>query len=190
MGNLALAIANAIVDYNFGLLESVDEICEQLDRDINNIEVKVYREDSSIPLPEYGKDGDACMDVYAKSIDYDAFKDRYIIHTGLHFELPKNYEMEIRPRSSNTKYDVYIPNAPGTLDAGYRGELLVIFKRRDATVVQEGNIIDDIFPYNPGDRICQILVRRREEIHWHEVDNLEDLSASERGAGGFGHTGK
>ena len=190
MGNLALAVANAIVDYNLGAVSTMDELYQQLDRDINRVEVKVYREDKSIPLPAYGKDGDACMDVVAKSIEYDLVKDRWAVHTGLHFELPKHYEMELRPRSSNTKYDVYIPNAPGTLDAGYRGELLVIFKRRDAVVVQEGDIIDDIFPYNPGDRICQLLVRRREEIHWHEVDNLEDLSTSERGADGFGSTGK
>lgn len=190
MGNLALAIANAIYDFKHENFLTFDELYRKLDNGINHIEVKVYREDKSVPLPAYGKDGDCCMDIVAKSIEYDLIKDRWIVHTGLHFELPQHYEMEIRPRSSNTKYDVYIPNAPGTLDAGYRGELLVIFKRRDATVVQEGDIIDDIFPYNLGDRICQILVRRREEIHWHEVDNLEDLSVSERGAGGFGHTGK
>lgn len=191
MGNLALAVANAIVDYNLGAVNTMAELYKQLDRDINNIEVKVWREDKSVPLPAYGKDGDACMDVVAKSIEYDLVKDRWVIHTGLHFELPKHYEMELRPRSSNTKYDVYIPNAPMTLDEGYRGELLVIFKRRDAVVVvQDGNIIDNIFPYNPGDRICQLLVRRREEIHWKEVDNLEDLSTSERGVGGFGSTGK
>lgn len=190
MGNLALAVANAIYDFKHENYLTLDELYRRLDHDINLVEVKVYREDKSVPLPAYGKDGDACMDIVAKSIEYDLIKDRWIVHTGLHFELPKHYEMEIRPRSSNTKYDVYIPNAPGTLDAGYRGELLAIFKRRDATVVQEGDIIDDIFPYNPGDRICQILVRRREEIHWHEVDNFEDLSTSERDTGGFGSTGK
>ncbi len=190
MGNLALAVANAIYDFKHENYLTLDELYRRLDHDINLVEVKVYREDKSVPLPAYGKDGDACMDIVAKSIEYDLIKDRWIVHTGLHFELPQHYEMEIRPRSSNTKYDVYIPNAPGTLDAGYRGELLAIFKRRDATVVQEGDIIDDIFPYNPGDRICQILVRRREEIHWHEVDNFEDLSTSERGTGGFGSTGK
>lgn len=189
MSKLSKAIANAIIEFNSGLLTQ-DELFDKLERDIDNVSVKVWREDKSIPLPVYGKEGDACCDIYAKSIEHDEEKDRFIIHTGLHFALPEEYEMELRPRSSNTKYDVYIPNAPGTLDAGYRGELLVIFKRRDATVVQEGDIIDDIFPYNPGDRICQLLVRRREEIHWHEVDNLEDLSVSKRGAGGFGSTGK
>ena len=77
------------------------------------------------------------MDIVAKSIEYDLIKDRWIVHTGLHFELPQHYEMEIRPRSSNTKYDVYIPNTPGTLDAGYVAnyllysnvEMLPLFKK-------------------------------------------------------------
>lgn len=116
MGNLALAIANAIYDFKYNT-NDFDLLYKQLERDINHIEVKVYREDKSVPLPAYGKDGDCCMDIVAKSIEYDLIKDRWIVHTGLHFELPQHYEMEIRPRSSNTKYDVYIPNAPGTLDA-------------------------------------------------------------------------
>lgn len=115
MGNLALAVANAIKDYSEGLL-SFDELYNQLDEDINNVKVKVFREDTGIPLPVYSKEGDACCDIYAKSIEYDADKDRFIVHTGLHFALPDNYEMELRPRSSNTKTEVYMPNSPGTLD--------------------------------------------------------------------------
>ena len=87
MGNLALAIANAIVDYDLGAVSTMDELYQQLDRDINHIEVKVYREDKSVPLPAYGKDGDACMDIVAKSIEYDLIKDRWIVHTGLHIFL-------------------------------------------------------------------------------------------------------
>ena len=94
------------------------------------VPVRVYREDKRIPLPVYGKEGDACCDVYATSIEYDETKDRWIVHTGLHFALPDEYEMELRPRSSNTKTELYVPNAPGTLDWGYRGELLIIFKGR------------------------------------------------------------
>ena len=119
MGNLALAVANAIVDYNLGAVSTMDELYQQLDRDINHIEVKVYREDKSVPLPAYGKDGDCCMDIVAKSIDYVLNKARRIVRSGHHFWIPQNYEMEIRPRSSNTKYDVYIPNTPMTLDEGY-----------------------------------------------------------------------
>lgn len=115
MSKLSKAIANAIIEFNSGLLTQ-DELFEKLEQDIDNVSVKVWREDKSIPLPVYGKEGDACCDVYAKSIEYDADKDRTIIHTGLHFALPDEYEMELRPRSSNTKTDVYLPNAPGTLD--------------------------------------------------------------------------
>lgn len=94
-------------------------------------------------LPAYGKEGDACMDVYPIYCEYDGEKDRWIYHTGLAFavgndsgyntileksELPN--EMELRPRSNLTKSDFYIPNAPGTLDWGYRGELLMIYKNR------------------------------------------------------------
>lgn len=218
MSKLSKAIANAIIEFNAGLLTQ-DELFEKLEQDIDNVSVKVWREDKSVPLPTYGEEGDACCDVYAKSIEYDADKDRFIIHTGLHFALLDEYEMELRPRSSNTKTDVYMPNSPGTLDWGYRGELLVVFKNRanihlsrcveDSLMatrqlmhitnkIQE--ITDDAmkeleqvmngFPYKEGDRICQLLVRRREKITWDEVETLEELGTTERGTEGFGSTGK
>lgn len=218
MSKLSKAIANAIIEFNAGLLTQ-DELFEKLEQDIDNVSVKVFREDTGIPLPTYGKEGDACCDVYAKSIEYDADKDRTIIHTGLHFALPDEYEMELRPRSSNTKTDVYMPNNPGTLDWGYRGELLVIFKNRSnihlCRCVEDSlmainqlkhvtNRIEEItndcmkeleqvmngFPYKEGDRICQLLVRRREKITWDEVETLEELGTTERGIEGFGSTGK
>lgn len=218
MSKLSKAIVNAIIEFNAGLLTQ-DELYQKLERDIDNVNVKVWREDKSIPLPKYGKEGDACCDVYAKSIEYDKDKDRFIVHTGLHFALPEEYEMELRPRSSNTKTDVYMPNNPGTLDWGYRGELLVIFKNRTnihlARCIEDSlmairqlkhvtnrieEVIDDCikeleqvmngFPYKEGDRICQLLVRRRELIEWDEVEYLEELGTTERGEGGFGHTGK
>lgn len=218
MSKLSKAIANAIIEFNAGLLTQ-DELYQKLERDIDNVSVKVWREDKSVPLPTYGKEGDACCDVYAKSIEYNADKDRFIIHTGLHFALPDEYEMELRPRSSNTKTDFYMPNSPGTLDWGYRGELLVIFKNRTNinisrsvkytinAVRQLSHVTNDIreltddainylaelfknFSYKEGDRICQLLVRRREKITWDEVETLEELGTTERGTGGFGHTGK
>ena len=218
MSKLSKAIANAIIEFNAGLLTQ-DELFEKLEQDIDNVSVKVFREDTGIPLPTYGKEGDACCDVYAKSIEYDADKDRTIIHTGLHFALSDEYEMELRPRSSNTKTDFYMPNSPGTLDWGYRGELLVIFKNRSnihlCRCVEDSlmainqlkhvtNRIEEItndcmkeleqvmngFPYKEGDRICQLLVRRREKITWDEVETLEELGTTERGTEGFGSTGK
>lgn len=222
MSKLSKAIANAIIEFDSGLLTQ-DELYQKLEQDIDNVSVKVWREDKSVPLPTYGKEGDACCDIYAKSIDYDSDKDRFIIHTGLHFALPDEYEMELRPRSSNTKTDVYMPNSPGTLDWGYRGELLVIFKNRTSRQLTRiinnfGNAFNDIIkysehenaynfiiyarqefdklskrescPYVEGDRVCQLLVRRREKITWDEVETLEELGTTERGIGGFGHTGK
>lgn len=132
MSKIALAIANAIYDFKTGVIETHDQLYEQLHKDLDFVKVKVWREDDSIPLPTYGKEGDACCDVYAKNIEYDQDKDRYVIHTGLHFALPEDYEMVIRPRSSNTKTELYMPNSPGTLDWGYRGELLIIYKNRVA----------------------------------------------------------
>ena len=185
------------------------------------VPVRVYREDKRIPLPVYGKEGDACCDVYATSIEYDEARDRWVVHTGLHFALPDEYEMELRPRSSNTKTELYVPNAPGTLDWGYRGELLIIFKGRTNKYLvsafkelkdtvrfmlgiknhsldkcsQDFDRVSCEFPYRPmtddfeGDRICQLLVRRREQITWEEVETLEELGTTERGEGGFGSTG-
>lgn len=221
MSKLALAIANAIYDFKTGHIETLDQLYNQLNRDIDNVSVKVWREDKSVPLPHYGKEGDACCDVYAKSIVYDAEKDRYVVHTGLHFALPDDYEMELRPRSSNTKTEYYVPNAPMTLDWGFRGELLVIFKNRTSShlyksiyligqtleettrnnqkardilidaIEEYDKIIEDIgCSYKEGDRICQLLVRRREQIKWDEVETIEELGTTERGAGGFGSTGR
>lgn len=85
-------------------------------KELDECHVKVWREDDTVKLPTYGKDGDACMDVYVHKIEY---KDdgRVIYHTGLHFALPKDYEMKIRPRSSITKTTAVMQNSPGTLDA-------------------------------------------------------------------------
>ena len=144
--------------------------------------VKVWREDDTVKLPKYSKEDDACMDVYIHSIEFKE-DGRIIYHTGLYFELPKDYEMEIRPRSSNTKTMEIMPNSPGTLDAGYRGELMVVHR----------NIITPESPipyYGLGDRVAQILIRKREKIVWNEVHNKEDLLNSDRGEGGFGSTGK
>ena len=218
MSKLSKAIANAIIEFDTGFLTE-DKLYQKLEQDIDDVSVKVWREDKSVPLPIYSKEGDACCDVYAKSIEYDADKDRFIIHTGLHFALPDEYEMELRPRSSNTKTDFYMPNSPCTLDWGYRGELLVIFKNRSnihlCRCVEDSlmainqlkhvtNRIEEItndcmkeleqvmngFPYKEGDRICQLLVRRREKITWDEVETLEELGTTERGTEGFGSTGK
>lgn len=162
--------------------EDVLKYLEEQDELNKVLTVKIWREDETVKLPKYSKEDDACMDVYVHNIEFKE-DGRVIYHTGLYFELPKDYEMEIRPRSSNTKTMAIMPNSPGTLDAGYRGELMVVHR----------NIIDpesSISYYGVGDRVAQILIRKREKIVWDEVKNKEDLLNSDRGEGGFGSTGK
>jgi dUTP pyrophosphatase len=104
--------------------------------------------------------------------------ERRLIPTGLFMELPEGYEAQIRPRSGLAlKKGISIVNTPGTIDADYRGEIGII-------VI---NLSDSDFVVNDGERICQMVINKVEKISWAEVSSLEE---SERGAGGFGHTGK
>ena len=156
----------------------IRDVLSQLD----SCHVKVWREDETVKLPTYAKPGDACMDVYVHSVEYKV-DGRVVYHTGLHFKLPEDYEMEIRPRSSNTKTYAVMQNAPGTLDEGYTGELMIV--HRDLKDVENPYMY-----YNVRDRVAQILVRRRERIIWDEVETKEDLGETKRGDGGFGSTNK
>ena len=187
--------------------EKILNYLEQQDELNKTIPVKCWRENKDIPLPTYAHDGDACCDLYAQSIEYDDEKDRYIVHTGLHIALDEDYECELRPRSSLAKTEYYIVNTPGTIDEPYRGEILVVFKSRTNVEIinalynllnEHINISDNYyllhvqsdFPYKIGDRIAQILVRKRTKIEWQEVDKLEDLGETDRGQGSYGSTGK
>lgn len=201
--------------------ENVLTYLEEQDELNKTISVKCWRENKNIPLPTYAHDGDACCDLYAQSIEYDVFKDRYIVHTGLHIVLDEDYECELRPRSSLAKTEYYIVNSPGTIDEPYRGEIMVVFKCRDNikfidAIDSIGSVVGKLvkeeteeyhdmvdcgmhfrdakeqlkFPYKVGDRIAQILVRKRTKIEWQEVDKLEDLGETDRGQGGYGSTGE
>ena len=150
--------------------------------ELDECKIKVWREDESAKLPTYAKQGDACMDVYVHSIEYKE-DGRIVYHTGLHFRLPEDYEMEIRPRSSNTKTTAVMQNSPGTLDSQYTGELMVVHRDMIDPTSSKSE-------YGVGDRIAQILVRHREQIVWDEVSTQEELGVTERGAGGFGSTNK
>jgi dUTP pyrophosphatase len=104
--------------------------------------------------------------------------ERKLIPTGLFIELPEGYEAQIRPRSGLAiKYGISLVNTPGTIDADYRGEIGVI-------VI---NLSKDAFTINDGERICQMVIAKHERAEWVEVNELNE---TERGAGGFGHTGK
>ncbi len=180
MSKILDVVAEAIASASIKEM-SLEEVREIL-KPIDECQVKIYRESEDVKLPTYAKQGDACMDVYVHSIEHKS-DCRTVYHTGLHFKLPEDYEMEIRPRSSNTKTTAVMQNAPGTLDEGYTGELLIV--HRDLYTPDSM-----IKSYEVGDRVAQIIIRRREKIIWKEVNSIEELGETERGAGGFGSTGK
>lgn len=135
---------------------------------------------STHPLPQYETEHAAGMDMRAFIESAVTIKplQRVLIPTGLYIELPVGYEAQIRPRSGLAyKHGISIVNAPGTIDADYRGEIKVLLV----------NLSDTDFVVNDGDRIAQMVVARHETVRWSSVSELSDTS---RGAGGYGHTGK
>lgn len=131
-------------------------------------------------LPEYETQASAGMDIRA-NIDTPVLlkpMERKLIPTGLYIELPVGYEAQIRPRSGLAiKKGITVLNSPGTIDADYRGEICVILI----------NLSSDDFLIEDGERICQMVISSHQQAEWVFVDVL---SETERGAGGFGHTGK
>lgn len=132
------------------------------------------------PLPKYSTEHSAGMDLRA-NIDEDIVLKplgRTLVKTGLFLEIPEGYEAQIRPRSGLAiNKGVTVLNSPGTIDADYRGEVGIILV----------NLSSEDFIIKDGERICQMIIARHEKAEWVEVDNLIE---TERGAGGFGHTGK
>ncbi len=145
------------------------------------IDVKIKKLVNEAIIPVYANPGDAGMDVYATSVNYE---DDYVEYgTGLAFEVPENYCMLIFPRSSNSKKDLLLCNSVGVLDSGYRGELKLRFKK-----VSNGNIrIAPDKMYKVGDRVGQIMILPYPKIKFTETT---ELSETERNTGGFGSTGK
>ena len=131
------------------------------------------------PLPAYATSQSAGMDL-RDNIDESIVlhpMERRLVPTGLHIALPQGFEAQIRPRSGLAlKHGITVLNTPGTIDADYRGELMVLLI----------NFSDTDFVINDGERIAQMVVARHEQIEFQLVDELDD---TERGAGGYGHTG-
>lgn len=134
---------------------------------------------STNPLPSYATAMSAGMDIRA-SLKTPVIlhpDERLIIPTGLYIALPEGYEAQVRPRSGlAAKYGITIPNAPGTIDADYRGEIGVIMYNTSNTA----------FVINNGDRIAQIVIAKCEKAEFEVVETLDE---TERGEGGYGHTG-
>lgn len=131
------------------------------------------------PLPAYATPLSAGMDLRANLDESIVLRplQRCLVPTGLYIALPAGYEAQVRPRSGLAiKRGISVLNAPGTIDADYRGEICVILI----------NLSDEDFVIEDGERIAQMIIARHEQVAWEEVDVL---SETERGAGGFGHTG-
>ena len=143
------------------------------------MKVKIVNK-SRFALPEYQTPFSAGLDICANLDESVTLRplERAMIPTGLFVELPEGCEMQIRPRSGlAAKHGITVLNSPGTIDADYRGEIKVILV----------NLSNEPFTIEAGERIAQMIVARYEQIEWQAV---EELSATERGAGGFGSTGK
>jgi dUTP pyrophosphatase len=135
---------------------------------------------SNHPLPTYATEQAAGLDLRANLDTPIAIRpmDRKLIPTGLFIELPEGFEAQVRPRSGLAlKHGITVLNAPGTIDADYRGEIGVIL----VNLSNQGFVIQD------GERIAQLVVAKFHQAEWEEVEHLSD---SDRGAGGFGSTGK
>ena len=132
------------------------------------------------PLPRYATPQSAGMDLRANIDEPIVIRplERRLVPTGIHIALPQGYEAQVRPRSGLAlKHGITVLNSPGTIDADYRGEINVILVNLSA----EEFVIED------GERIAQMVIAKHEQAVWQEVEVLDE---TERGAGGFGHTGK
>jgi dUTP pyrophosphatase len=138
--------------------------------------VKIKKLTQYTTVPSYSKDGDAGMDLVATKIISNTPSD-ISYGTDLALEIPKGFVGLIFPRSSIRKYDLTLSNSVGVVDSGYRGEIQAVFKKTNGL---------DSFVYKVGDRIAQIMIIPYPSINFEEVDELSD---TERGDGGFGSTG-
>ena len=132
------------------------------------------------PMPAYATSQSAGMDIRANLTEPVELKPlaRKLIPTGLYIALPEGYEAQLRPRSGLAlKHGLTLLNSPGTIDADYRGEIGVILV----------NLSAEPFTIADGERICQMVITTHAHVEWEAVETLDE---TERGAGGFGHTGK
>ncbi|NNJ55564.1 MAG: dUTP diphosphatase [Bacteroidia bacterium] len=143
------------------------------------IELSVINK-SKNPLPIYQTKQSAGLDLNAYLEEKMVLRpmERKLIGTGLYIALPEGFEAMIRPRSGLAlKHGITVLNTPGTIDADYRGEIKVLLI----------NLSNEVFEINNGDRIAQMIVNKFEQVSFNLVENLDN---TERGAGGYGHTGK
>lgn len=143
---------------------------------------KIYNQ-SNNPLPAYASASAAGLDLRANLTEPIVLQplERKLIPTGLFIELPRDCEAQVRPRSGLAlKHGITVLNSPGTIDADYRGEIGVILV----------NLSNEPFEIQPGERIAQMVIAKFQQVELQEVSSKDELSDTERGAGGFGHSGK
>lgn len=142
------------------------------------VQIKVVNKGKQ-PLPTYATAQSAGMDLRANIDSPVTLKpmERRLVPTGLHIALPEGYEAQVRPRSGLAlKHGITVLNTPGTVDADYRGEIMVLLI----------NFSNEEFVINAGERIAQMVIAQHEQAQFEEVEVLDE---TERGAGGYGHTG-
>ncbi len=143
------------------------------------MKVKILNQ-SPYPCPSYATPQSAGVDLRAHLSEPVVLQplQRTLVPTGLYIALPQGFEAQVRPRSGLAlKHGITVLNTPGTIDADYRGEIRVILV----------NLSDVPFEIVPGERIAQMVIARHEQVTWEQVDVLDE---TQRGAGGFGSTGK
>jgi dUTP pyrophosphatase len=144
------------------------------------LHVPVVRLDPDLPLPTYARPGDAGLDLISRiDITLPPAGGRAVVPTGIAFALPDGYAGFVQPRSGLAlRHGVTVLNSPGLIDCGYRDELKVLLVNLDPT---------EAFEIHRGDRIAQLVVQAVARVDWSPVDTLDE---SDRGIGGFGHTGR
>ncbi len=145
------------------------------------IQVRVANTGSDA-LPAYATPQSAGLDLRARLDGSVVLQpgERRLVPTGLHIELPDGFEAQVRPRSGLAyTHGITVLNSPGTIDADYRGEIGVL-------LIHHGQ---EPFTLEPGERIAQLVVAAYARVEWSSVEQPEDLAITDRGAGGFGHTG-
>tara|TARA_Y100001970_G_C14250663_1_gene871570 strand:+ start:3223 stop:3660 length:438 start_codon:yes stop_codon:yes gene_type:complete len=145
------------------------------------MKVKIKKLHSDAVIPKYAKPGDAGMDLYTIKDGYADKHGNMVYHTGLAMEIPKDHVGLLFPRSSVSKTPHSLRNSVGVIDSGYRGEIIMKFGWMESSNIEPLNL------YEKGDRIGQIIIMPHPHIDFVEVD---DLSSSDRGSGGFGSTGQ
>jgi dUTP pyrophosphatase len=143
---------------------------------MNELKVKIKKEHPDAVIPSYAKIGDAGMDMTCISLKRDYVKNTVKYNTGISIEIPNGYVGLLFPRSSNCNKDLLLTNSVGVIDSGYRGEISMVYK-----LTQSVSTI-----YAVGDRIGQLIILPYPQIQFEEA---EQLSETERGTGGYGHTG-